>query len=214
MLRSYADSIKYRYGRRGNAMTIVPGIPERILVTHTVAAIVLAGVTGILLRAILPGEAEQRLICNLLDPVENLFISALMCITAPAVVYCSGLNVFLVAQAGVFESVGQLIFAILVGIVAMLVLYCLILVFAARLNPIPFIKKYAPTMKNTFLKGSGVAAIPMNMRISSRQLGVPQSVFEFSIPLGATVNSAGDVILVLFAARREGTLDLDTYGKN
>ena len=60
-------------------------------------------------------------------------------------------------------------------------------------------------MKGVFLKGSSVAAIPINMRISRRQLGVPKSICAFSIPLGATINMDGNciclTIISLFFAR-------------
>jgi ADP-ribosylglycohydrolase len=82
------------------------------------------------------------------------------------------------------------------GIVAMFVMYCLILVFAARLDPRPFLKKYRRVMKNVLLKGSMVAAIPINMRISRRQMGVPESICAFSIPLGATINMDGAAVTI------------------
>ena len=85
MLRSYADSIKYRHSRSENILTIITGIPERILATRTVAAIGLALLTALLFRQVLPGAAVQWISTNLLGAVESLFISTLMCITAPAV---------------------------------------------------------------------------------------------------------------------------------
>jgi Na+/H+-dicarboxylate symporter len=69
-------------------------------------------------------------------------------------------------------------------------------------------------MKSIFLKGSGVAAIPINMRVSRRQLGVPQSLCSFSIPLGATINMDGNcmclTVISLFFARICGV----TFGTN
>ena len=85
MLRSYADSIKYRHSHFKNFVTIVTGIPERILATRTVSAIGLAVITAILFRLIVPQGIAQWVIGNLFSPVESLFIFALMCITAPAV---------------------------------------------------------------------------------------------------------------------------------
>ena len=85
MLRSYAESIKYRRSRSENILTIVTGIPERILATQTVAAIILAFMSVLVFRQVLPDAAIQWLTVNLLGPLEGLFISALMCITAPAV---------------------------------------------------------------------------------------------------------------------------------
>ena len=343
MLRSYADSIKYRHRRSENILTIVPGIPERILATRTVAAIILSFLTALLLRQMAPDTVVQWISINLLDPVESLFISALMCITAPAVfvsitcamfrfegfselelsgktvvvtylltsvtaaiigvaifqlflpgevgvltlqagsgpaevfslmsilrslippnvvepfisvnslqlmvvamtigtaltmsgkrvrhlkilleeldvlcgkvssmvmyvipvvVFCSTANALLNSRAEVLSAIVELIPTLIAGGAALFVLYCLILVFAARLNPLPFLKKYVPAMKSVFLKGSSIAAIPMNMRISRRQLGVPKRICAFSIPLGATINMDGNciclTIISLFFAR-------------
>lgn len=346
MLRSYAESIKYRHSRSENILTIVTGIPERILATRTVAALVLSAITALLLRQIIPEAAVQWIAANLLSPVESLFISALMCITAPAVfvsiacsmfrfegfselgrsgktvvltylltsvaatligvfvfslfrpgeigvlalpientavdsfsllailatlippnivepfisvnslqlmvvamtigtaltmsgkrvrhlkilleeldvllgkvsslvmhmvpvvVYCATVNVMLSAHLDVLSSALELVSVLMAGTAVLLVMYCLILVFVVRLNPIPFFKKYVPAMKNIFLKGSSVAAIPINMRISRRQLGVPRNICSFSIPLGATINMDGNcmclTIISLFFARLYG----------
>ena len=343
MLRSYADSIKYRHSRSGNILTIVTGIPERILATRTVAAIILSVITAFLIRQTMSDAAIQWISTNLLSPVESLFISALMCITAPAVfvsiacsmfrfegfseleqsgktvvvtylltsvtatiigvlifklfqpgevgvlalqagtgsvevfsllsilrslippnvvepfisvnslqlmvvamtigtaltmsgkrvrhlkvlleeldvlcgkvssmvmcvvpvvVYCSTANALLSARAEVLSAIAELIPALMAGMAALLILYGLILVIVAGLNPLPFMKKYVPAMKGVFLKGSSVAAIPINMRISRRQLGVPKSICAFSIPLGATINMDGNciclTIISLFFAR-------------
>ena len=343
MLRSYADSIKFRHSRSENILTIVTGIPERILATRTIASIVLSLITAILLRQILPNEAVQWISSNLLSPVENMFISALMCMTAPAVfvsitcsmfrfegfselgrsgktvvatylltsiaaaiigvvifelflpgeigvlasqegnatvesfsllailetlippnivepfisvnslqlmvvamtigagltmsgkrvrhlkvlleeldvlcskasslvmymvpvvVYCSTANALLSSHAEVLSATVELIPVLMAGMAALLLLYCLVLVFAAHLNPLPFLKKYVPAMKSVLLKGSSVAAIPINMRISRRQLGVPRSICAFSIPLGATINMDGNcmclTVISLFFAR-------------
>ena len=343
MLRSYADSIKYRHSHSKNFVTIVTGIPERILAARTVTAIVFAVITALLFRLVVPESAAQWVAANLLNPVESLFICALMCITAPAVfvsitcsmfrfegfsnmgesgktvvatylftsvaavligvlsfelftpgeigvlslqmgseevegfsllailatlippnivepfisvnslqlmvvaitigtaltmsgkrtrhlkllleemdvlcgkvsslvmrtvpvvVYCSTTNALMSADLGVLSSTVELIPALAAGMAALLVLYCLILVVVVRLNPLPFLRKYVPAMKSIFLKGSSVAAIPMNMRISRRQLGVPKSICSFSIPLGATLNMDGNcvclTIISLFFAR-------------
>ena len=105
----------------------------------------------------------------------------------------------------VLSSIAELIPVLVAGVAALLVLYGLILVFVARLNPLPVLKKYFPAMKSIFLKGSSIAAIPINMRISRRQLGVPKSICAFSIPLGATINMDGNcmclTIISLFFVR-------------
>jgi Na+/H+-dicarboxylate symporter len=132
-------------------------------------------------------------------------VSSLVMRTVPVVVYCSTTNALMSADLGVLSSTVELIPALVAGMAALLVLYCLILAVAARLNPFPFLKKYAPLMKTVFLKGSTVAAIPVNMRIGRRQLGIPQNICAFSIPLGATINMDGNclflTVISLFFAR-------------
>ena len=103
MLRSYSDSIKYRYSRSVNIVTIITGIPERILATQTVLAIIFALITGLLLRWVLPDASMQWLSANLLSPLENLFISALMCLTAPAVFFAPPRGGFSRSRAGALE---------------------------------------------------------------------------------------------------------------
>jgi Na+/H+-dicarboxylate symporter len=352
MLRNYANSIKYRHSRSKNIITIVTGVPERVLAVRAVTAMALAVLTALYFRQFLPAGASQWVSGNLLTPLENLFISALMCVTAPAVfisitcsmfrfegfseleqsgktvvvsyfltsaaaalvgasifqlfspgrvgafaaqtetaategfslleifktlippnivepfisvnslqllvvaivigaaltmsgkrvrhlkvlleeldilcgkvsslimysvpvaVYCSTANMLLSARGDLLLSVGGLIVTLLAGMLSLLVMYCLILLFVVRLNPLHFLRKYIPVMKNVFLKGSSVAAIPLNMRISKRQLGVPQNICSFSIPLGATINMDGNcmclTVISLFFARIYGV----TLGTN
>ena len=343
MLRSYSDSIKYRHSRSNNILTVVVGIPERALATRTVAAVLLAVASSLVFQQFAPAASVQWVSANLLRPVENLLISALMCITAPAVfvsitcsifrfegftelgrsgkavvisyletsaaatiigmcvfwlfqpgevgvlamqaeseyaegfsllviletlippnivdpfisvnslhltvlaiiigaaltmsgkrvrhlktlleeldvlcgkvssmimyvvpvaVYCSTANVLLGAHTEVLWSAVELISTLTVGLVGLLVLYCLVIGVVARLNPLPFWRKYVPVMKNVFLKGSNIAAIPINMRVSRRKLGVPESICSFSIPFGATINMDGNCLCLtvfsLFFAR-------------
>ncbi|MBQ2120824.1 MAG: dicarboxylate/amino acid:cation symporter, partial [Peptococcaceae bacterium] len=108
----------------------------------------------------------------------------------------------------VLTSIAELIPVLVAGLSSLLLLYCLILLVVVRLNPIPFFRKYVPNLKNIFLKGSAVAAIPLNMRICRRQLGVPKSICSFSIPLGATINMDGNcmclTIISLFFVRISG----------
>ena len=92
-------------------------------------------------------------------------VSSLVMYMVPVVVYCSTANALLSSRAEVLSATVELIPVLMIGVAALLLMYCLILVAAAHLNPIPFLKKYVPAMKGVFLKGSTVAAIPINMRL-------------------------------------------------
>lgn len=86
-----------------------------------------------------------------------------------------------------------------VGIVAMITVYCILLGVIGRLNPIPFLKKYSPTMLQVFGMASSNAAIIVNMDACENKLGISKKIYSLSIPLGATVNMDGTCIyLVIF----------------
>ena len=70
----------------------------------------------------------------------------------------------------------------------------------ARLNPLPFLRKYAPVMVQVFSMASSNASIPVNMEACEKKLGISSRVFSLSIPLGATLNMDGTCIhLAVFA---------------
>ena len=63
-----------------------------------------------------------------------------------------------------------------------------------RLNPIPFVRKYASTMLQVFSMASSNASIPVNMEACDKKLGISRKVYSLSIPLGATVNMDGTCV--------------------
>lgn len=132
-------------------------------------------------------------------------VATLIMKTVPFVVFCSTTRVFLLASMDVYIAIGHLILTLLAGLLIMFIFYCIFLSFKIRINPILFLRKYIPIMKDIFLKGSSLAAIPLTLRFCKRQLGIPQNVSSFVIPLGATINMDGTCVclsvLSLFYAR-------------
>jgi Na+/H+-dicarboxylate symporter len=84
------------------------------------------------------------------------------------------------------------------ALILMLGVYCLLVLVLARLNPIPLMKKHAPTMLTNFSLASSNAAMPFNID-SCKRLGISSKVCSFSIPLGATVNMDGSCIYMAVA---------------
>lgn len=331
MLRSYANSFKYRHVRNSSIFIITTGIPERVLATQTVLALLLAVIVGMLMRLLLPGETLDMLLQKLFSPIQTLFVSALSFVAAPAIfvsiacamfcfegysdlgrsgkrvivsylatslaatlaglaafrlikpgrvglmadqalektesfsasgileglvpgniiepflsvnalqlmvmamfiggavalcgsrvagvknllleldvlcgklssivmmfipvlVFCATVNIVLKADRAVYTAIFTLVATLLLGLIIVVFIYGLILFAGAGIRPLRFLKKYAPTMKSTFLKGSGVAAIPLTMRFCRRQLGIPKNIISYAIPLGATINMDGNCV--------------------
>ena len=104
------------------------------------------------------------------------------------------------AETSTFSATFELIGVLIMGFLLMFIAYLIMLAAVTRLNPFTFIGKSSQLMKITLLKGSGVAAIPTTMRLCRNRLGVPKHISSFSIPLGATINMAGNCICLIISS--------------
>ena len=76
-------------------------------------------------------------------------------------------------------------------LVIMLVFYPLVCKFMGRFSPIQFYKNVGPALMMAFSTGSSNAALPMGFTCQEKRCGVPEKIYSFSLPLGATVNMNG-----------------------
>ena len=190
---------------------ITDAIPSNIVAPfitgNSLQLIVAALVIGLALNLSTKKVSGLKEILSELDIVCGNVATIIMK-SVPFVVFCSTTRVFLLASMNVYVAIGHLILALLTGLLIMFICYCLFLIIKIRINPILFLRKFIPIMKDIFLKGSSLAAIPLTMRFCKRQLGIPQNVSSFVIPLGATINMDGTCvclsILTLFFARIYG----------
>ncbi len=87
-------------------------------------------------------------------------------------------------------------------------IYQILLFLFTRLNPIKFIKKFAPVMGFAFSTATSNATIPMSIETLERKIGVSKQIASFTIPLGATINMDGTSIMqgvaVVFVAQAYG----------
>ena len=92
--------------------------------------------------------------------------------------------------------------------VMLLVVYPLCLIFFARLNPIPFLKKIFEAQLVAFSTTSSAATLPINMKIAKNKLGIGDSIASFILPLGSTINMNGLStymgVIAIFAANAYG----------
>jgi len=64
----------------------------------------------------------------------------------------------------------------------------------AKVNPIKFFKGIAPAMVFSYTTASSSGTLPITMKRSEENLGVPKSISSFVLPLGATINMDGTAI--------------------
>jgi Na+/H+-dicarboxylate symporter len=183
---------------------IPPNIVAPFLSGNSLQLIVAALVIGLALNSSTKKVSGLKGLLTELDIVLGN-VSSFIMKTVPFVVFCSTTRVFLLASLDVYIAIGHLILTMMVGLLIMIIVYCTFLIAKIRIKPIIFLQKYIPIMKDIFLKGSSLAAIPLTLRFCKRQLGIPQNVSSFVIPLGATINMDGTCVCLsivsLFFAR-------------
>lgn len=89
------------------------------------------------------------------------------------------------------------------------------LLFIARVNPVPFFKGMSDAMVLGFSTCSSAATLPVSMHCVQKNLGVSQNVTNFMLPLGSTINMNGAALFqgmaAIFVANAYGiNLDLQS----
>ncbi|WP_081976287.1 dicarboxylate/amino acid:cation symporter [Ureibacillus manganicus] len=92
----------------------------------------------------------------------------------------------LLAQVGLFILSDYISLLIVLFIV-----YPLILKLFARKNAFGFYKKVSPAMLVAASTTSSNATLPVSMNVAKNNLGIPEKLYGFTLPLGATVNMDG-----------------------
>lgn len=187
---------------------IVPSnIVEPFFNMNTVQLIFLALLCGVAMgRA---GEYSATLrhatdaLCALCSKATSLLVGVI-----PIATFASTVSMLLNIGKKILLSLAEMVGTILLGLTLMIVVYCLLIGLVGRLNPVLFLRKHAPLMKEIFVLGSSANAIPKTIRFCKNTLGISPRVYSFSIPFGAVANLDGNCIYLtiagLFLARMCG----------
>ena len=125
---------------------------------------------------------------------------------APVGVFCLIARTFAGLGLDAFFPLLKYMAAVLLALaVQCFVVYQVFLKVFTGLNPIKFLKKFAPVMAFAFSTATSNATIPLSIDTLHRKMGVSKKISSFTIPLGATINMDGTAIMqgvaVVFAAQ-------------
>lgn len=179
---------------------IVPSnILEPFLSMNTMQLIFLALLFGVAMGRAGEHSVKLRKATDALCALCNKATSLLMrCI--PIATFASIVSAIFNAGNALLLSLAELIGTVVIGLISMVLIYCLIIGLMGQISPLPFLHKYTPMMKDTFLMGSSSKAIPKTVRCCKNILGVSPKVYSFSIPFGAMANMDGNCIYLTIAA--------------
>lgn len=193
-----------------------PDIIAGILPTNPAAAITQGDMLAVVVLAILVGLACLQVDRDKIAPFVRL-LDALLSIAmvivkwamflAPFAVF--GLMAQLVMRIGLETVAGMSAYVgtVLLGLAILLALYMLIVMLLARVSPVAFLRDAAGTLLLAFSTSSSSAIMPMTIT-TARIMGVPSSIANIVVPLGATMNMAGTAlyqsIAIIFLAQMAG----------
>jgi len=192
-----------------------------IIPTNIVDPFSKANMLQLIFMAILLGVATglignySQMLKDIFQACNDLFlkVTTLIIKVMPIAVFCSIMSMMITMGVGTILSVLKMFGTFLLGLLAMMLVYCMLMVILGRLNPIPFVKKYAPSMVQVFSLASSNASIPVNMAACEKKIGISKKIYSLSIPMGATLNMDGTCVhLAVFALALAKTYGVEISG--
>ena len=198
------------------APTRLPDLIADILPTNPTASIVQGDMLAVVVLALLVGISVTQVDRSRAAPFLAL-MDALLSISmnivkwamflAPFAVF--GLMAQLVMRVGAETLIGisGYVGVVLAGLVLLMGLYLAVALTLARITPAVFLRAAGGNLLLAFSTSSSSAVMPVTIQ-TARRLGVPESVANLVIPLGATMNMAGtalyQAVAILFLAQLAG----------
>lgn len=190
-------------------LNIIPKNPIESMATgDMLPIIVFALFVGIMLAKL---GSRASTVANFFSEFNDVMMEMTMAImkVAPIGVFCliarTFANLGFSAFLPMLKYMGSVTTAL---VIQCFVIYQILLLVFTRLNPMKFIKKFAPVMGFAFSTATSNATIPMSIDTLHKKMGVSKQISSFTIPLGATVNMDGTSIMqgvaVVFIAQVYG----------
>ncbi|WP_169309299.1 dicarboxylate/amino acid:cation symporter [Desulforhopalus sp. IMCC35007] len=151
--------------------------------------------TGIAILLI-GGETKTRLTGAFKD-ISTLMLKVIMMVMELAPYGIAALMAWTAGKFGmdIFGPFARFFTSVYIALILQVIIVYLGVIFLfVRLNPLTFLKKVKPVWLTAFTLCSSAATIPVSLRVTEEDLGLPTSITSFSIPLGATMNMDGNAI--------------------
>jgi Na+/H+-dicarboxylate symporter len=175
-----------------NLVSWFPDNPIRAMTEgHMLQIIVFAIIVGLGLLAM---GAKARSLTTLFNDGAELMITITEFVMKTAPYGILALVANMVASLGteMLAEVGRFLVADYAALLILLVaFYPPLLLFLGKLSPLRFYRNIAPAMLVAGSTTSSSATLPVSMAVAEENLGIPEKVWGFTLPLGATVNMNG-----------------------
>ncbi len=136
-------------------------------------------------------------------------LTAIVMSFAPIGVFALMVPVVAVNGPSVLIPLAKVILTVYIGcILHMAIVYSSLVKGFAKMNPVNFFKGIAPAASVAFSTSSSAGTLPLTIKATRENLGVPRGICSFVLPLGATINMDGTAlyqgVCALFVAQALG----------
>jgi len=170
----------------------VPTNPvEAFASANMLQIIFFAVLVGITLLAL--GKKAERLVALANDGADLMILMTEWVMkTAPYGILALVANMTASLKADMLGEVGKFILTQQIALLVLLIAaYPLAIRLIGRLNPWRFYRQVSPAMLVAASTTSSAATLPVSMGVAEDNLGAPEKVWGFTLPLGATINMNG-----------------------
>lgn len=199
----------------------LPTLITNLLPANPLAALVSGDMLSIVVFAIILGVSLANIQSDTAVPMLKVLYSVqetTMAVTrwamklAPVAVF--GLMCQVTSQVGLDTITGlsMFMFTVLVGLLIVLLVYCCLLIFVAKVNIRKFFKDSKDVLLLAFSVASSAAVMPLTLKTAEEKMNINPTVSRFIIPVGVSLNMDGtavfQAIATLFLAQVYG-IELD-----
>ena len=144
-------------------------------------------------------EGINELVIKLVDNIMLMAPIGVFALIADTITTVAGDNLNNVIE--LLVALGFYMLAVIIGLILqMLITYTAVLKMFSKMSLKKFYKGIAPAQLLAFSTSSSGATLPVTMECCEDELGVPEEVSSFVLPLGATINMDGTALYQAVAA--------------
>jgi len=139
-------------------------------------------------------DSQVKTVKNIFDGLNDIIIKIieLIMLFAPYGVFAllAGVVVDFAGDTDIFLALGKYFVTVLVGLFILIIIFypTYLKIFARKIPTGKFLKAILPAQMVAFSTSSSAAALPVNMRQNTEELGVSEEVANFVLPVGVTIN--------------------------
>jgi Na+/H+-dicarboxylate symporter len=152
---------------------------------------------------LLIGEKRAYPLKKLFDSLNDVVLKMvdLIMLSAPYAVFALLANVVVSSDdPDILYALLQYAGVVVLGLVLMIVFYCVLVATITKKNPFWFLKQISPAQLLAFSTSSSAATLPVTMERVEEHIGVDKEVSSFVLPVGATINMDGTSLYQAVAA--------------